>query len=175
MEPQHYKINVEWSPGSVSPGRTFIDQNATGRQPVSVYEDLDVNTFKTVFIERMKGYSGLVIPGGGQYEDGMRVGLTAHPVAGWSVKRWQGTDDDSWVGGSNTVTMDTSKTVVVELAPTPSETGNTGGTGGTGNDEQSGETTPEVIAPSSLCPVASTALFALTLLGLIRSRGSRGR
>ena len=46
---------------------------------------------------------------------GARLALTATPDAGYQVKSWSGTDDDTLTTVNNTVTMDADRTVTVEF------------------------------------------------------------
>ncbi|MHC4499562.1 MAG: InlB B-repeat-containing protein, partial [Planctomycetota bacterium] len=58
---------------------------------------------------------GSVYPSSGDYLDGTPVTLTATPDEGYRVKQWTGTDDDSSTALTNTVTMDSDKTVTIEF------------------------------------------------------------
>jgi len=58
-------------------------------------------------------------PAGGTYEEDTVVTLTASPGTGYQLASWDGTDDDSSTSLSNTVTMDTNKTVTVTFDPIP--------------------------------------------------------
>ncbi|MCZ2113333.1 MAG: hypothetical protein LC131_05810, partial [Anaerolineae bacterium] len=56
----------------------------------------------------------------GQYTAGQVIALTAWPDDGWRVKAWSGTDDNSSVALTNSVTMpaaDRTASVVYEIAP----------------------------------------------------------
>jgi len=59
------------------------------------------------------------IIGGGTYRDGNAATLTAIPDAGYGVKAWTGTDDDSSTATVNTVIMDAAKAMTVEFEPMP--------------------------------------------------------
>jgi hypothetical protein len=56
---------------------------------------------------------GTVSPGGGNYEAGTVVTLTATPAAGNELSSWRGTDNDASTATTNTVTMTADKTVEV--------------------------------------------------------------
>jgi predicted outer membrane repeat protein len=59
---------------------------------------------------------GTVEPNSGSYPAGTVVTLTATPEAGYyTVRQWSGTDDDTSCALTNTVTMDSDKTVTVEF------------------------------------------------------------
>jgi predicted outer membrane repeat protein len=61
------------------------------------------------------GLGGTIAPSTGPQYEGDVVMLTATPDPGYRVYRWTGTDDDSSVGTTNYVTMDSNKTVYVEF------------------------------------------------------------
>jgi len=54
---------------------------------------------------------GTVTPSNGTYEPNTVVTLTAQPAPGFSLEAWSGTNDDSSTANTNTVTMDSDKTV----------------------------------------------------------------
>ena len=56
-------------------------------------------------------------PDQASYTCGEVVTLTATADAGYRVKSWSGTDDDTLTTATNTVTMDADKTVTVEFEP----------------------------------------------------------
>ena len=58
---------------------------------------------------------GTIEPETGDYYDGALVTLTAEPQAGWWVKAWSGTDDDSSTAKTNSVVMNSDRTVTVEF------------------------------------------------------------
>jgi hypothetical protein len=58
---------------------------------------------------------GTVEPNSGSYSAGTVVTLTATPEVGYYMRQWTGTDDDTSCGLTNTVTMDSDKTVTVEF------------------------------------------------------------
>jgi uncharacterized repeat protein (TIGR01451 family) len=62
------------------------------------------------------------ISGGGTYNHGQAVSLLATPAAGYRVKAWTGTDDDSSTANSNTVTMTSDKSVTVQFEAIPPAT-----------------------------------------------------
>ena len=65
------------------------------------------------------GGNGRIEPTSGQYYDGSGIGLfislTAIPGAGWRVKAWHGTDNDYSTANTNTVSLNSNKTVTVEF------------------------------------------------------------
>ncbi|MCF7958348.1 MAG: SBBP repeat-containing protein [Phycisphaerae bacterium] len=61
--------------------------------------------------------NGSVSPESRLYRGGYQVSLVAEPDEGFRVKSWTGTDDDSSVVVSNTVTIDSDKEVIVEFEP----------------------------------------------------------
>ena len=67
----------------------------------------------------------------GKYHAGEEIALTAIPTAGWRVKQWQGSDDDSSKATSNRVTMPDaahSVSVAYEQIPTATATATSTGT-----------------------------------------------
>ena len=60
---------------------------------------------------------GRIDPNAGTYAEGTVVAMQVWPDDGYWVKSWSGTDDDSSTELTNTVTMDSNTTVVVELGP----------------------------------------------------------
>ncbi len=67
----------------------------------------------------VKGGHGTIEPTGGIFDHGTVVTLVATPDTGYRVKAWTGTDDDESTGGTNTVTMNTDKTVAVAFEARP--------------------------------------------------------
>jgi len=65
------------------------------------------------------GANGSVSPASGTFAAGTVVPLTATPDAGYRVKAWTGTDNDSATTNTNNVTMDSNKTVTVEFEAIP--------------------------------------------------------
>ncbi|HEY9159880.1 MAG TPA: hypothetical protein VIS94_02165 [Desulfomonilia bacterium] len=61
------------------------------------------------------GGNGSVTPASGTYDEGAVVSLNASPAAGYQVKAWSGTDDDTSKNNTNTVTMNANRTVTVEF------------------------------------------------------------
>jgi hypothetical protein len=59
--------------------------------------------------------AGTVDPNSGSYFAGTVVTLTAMPGAGYVVRQWAGTDDDTSCAPTNTVTMDSDTVVTVEF------------------------------------------------------------
>ena len=71
-------------------------------------------------VTRVSGGQGTLNPPQGTFYRDTVVDLIATPQAGYQVKSWSGTDNDSVTATTNTVTMDADQTVnvVFELAPT---------------------------------------------------------
>jgi hypothetical protein len=69
------------------------------------------------------GGHGTISPTGGTYPAGEVVQLMADPDPGSRVRAWNGTDDDTSTGTTNTVTMDGDRTVTVEFEPMGDGTG----------------------------------------------------
>ena len=61
------------------------------------------------------GFGGTIMPAGGTYLRGTVVTLTATPDTSWRVKAWSGTDNDSSTAATNTVIMNSNRTVTVEF------------------------------------------------------------
>jgi hypothetical protein len=118
-----------WSPvtnpfsmGSSDSFSCAIYGQSTGRQ-IAISDNLycdnfqattltDVNTLTTSVV----GGHGVIAPTpGGTHDYGVVVSLAATPDAGYQVKAWSGTDDDSFTANANAVTMDGDKTVSVEF------------------------------------------------------------
>lgn len=67
----------------------------------------------------VNGGHGTVNPTGGSYSANTVATLVAQPEAGYRVKSWVGTANDASSDISNTVTMNSAKTVTVEFEPVP--------------------------------------------------------
>ena len=87
-----------------------------------------MNTIRTVTVEfeaipaptytlsaAVTGGHGTVSPTSGTYTQGTSVSLTATPDSNYRVKAWHGTNDDTSKATTNSVTMNTSRTVTVEF------------------------------------------------------------
>ena len=61
------------------------------------------------------GGNGTITPTDANYPRGTVVTLTADPCEGYRVKRWTGTDNDASYAFTNTVTMNSDRTVTVEF------------------------------------------------------------
>ena len=61
------------------------------------------------------GGDGIISPAGGQYQQGTVLTLTSTPKPGYRIKSWHGTDNDQSTDHTNFVTMDSDKTIRVEL------------------------------------------------------------
>ncbi|GAH52619.1 unnamed protein product, partial [marine sediment metagenome] len=91
--------------GQVDIGYHYPDVTTVARYQLStsVVEDEYGNTH------------GSISPTSGPYYAGTVVTLTATPDAGWLVKAWSGTDDDSSTAKTNSVVMNSDRTVTVEF------------------------------------------------------------
>ena len=67
----------------------------------------------------VSGGNGTVSPTSGTYDDGETVTLTATPYTGYQVAAWSGTSDDSSTASTNTVIMNSDKTVTVSFESVP--------------------------------------------------------
>lgn len=61
------------------------------------------------------GGNGSISPTSGTFYEGAVVTLTATPSAGWRVKSWSGTDSDASTDKTNTIIMNSDRTVGVEF------------------------------------------------------------
>ena len=135
-------------------------------------------------------------PPGGTYDAGTSVQLTATPASGWHFVSWQG--DATGTSNPTTVVMTSDRSVVASFE-SEAQTAPTGACcftdgsctvltaaacAGQGGTQQGDGTTCEPnacstssgrLAPTGVCPAASTALIGLCLAGLLRSRGRRVR
>lgn len=88
-----------------------------------------MNAAKTVTVEfeiitytlatGVEGGHGQISPAGGTYDAGTVIELTALPDQYYRVKAWTGTDDDASADTTNTVLMDSDKTVSAEYEIIP--------------------------------------------------------
>jgi len=62
---------------------------------------------------------GSLIPLSRLYNEGTTVSLTAVPATGYRLKKWSGTNNDALLSSTNTVTMNSNRTVSVEFEPLP--------------------------------------------------------
>ena len=128
----HYKVK-EW--GGDADGVPFLNLSDPTHNTVTMTEDKSV----TVEFEPLAIYelTVSVVAGDGtvsptaptpvdynavedvySYYEGTSVTITASPDAGWRVKAWYGTEDDTSTAKTNTVVMDSnSKAVSVEFEP----------------------------------------------------------
>lgn len=73
----------------------------------------DADTFQLT--TSVIGGQGTIEPETGSYYAGTVVTLTATPGAGWRIKAWSGTDDDSSTAETSSVVMNSDRTVTVEF------------------------------------------------------------
>jgi acetolactate synthase regulatory subunit len=64
------------------------------------------------------GGHGTISPTSGTYSEGTVVTLTATPETGYRVQGWSGTNNDSSTANTNTVTMNSNRSVTVQFAQT---------------------------------------------------------
>ncbi len=67
----------------------------------------------------VSGGNGTLSPTSGTYDEGETVILTATPFTGYQVATWSGTSDDSSTASTNTVIMNSDKTVTVSFESIP--------------------------------------------------------
>jgi hypothetical protein len=128
--------NIDEDPQFVNPGGDYhlgpnslcIDVGDNNSVPPSLVADLDgderiINGAVDMGADEVAMYEltvtagehGMAEPNGGSYFAGTVVTLTATPEAGYLVGQWTGTDNDVSCAPTNTVTMDSDKTVTVEF------------------------------------------------------------
>jgi len=104
---------------------TDDDSSTAGSNTVTMTGDKSVSvSFAPIPVTQYtltvtKSGSGTISPSEGAhvYDAGTEVDLTADPDAGYQVAAWSGTDDDSSTAQTNTVTMDSNKSVSVAFRP----------------------------------------------------------
>ncbi len=101
-------------------GRSTRIDNRGDTQKVDMgYHFPGINTRIVFTLTTSVSGNGRIDPCSGQYYDGTGIGLyislTATPDAGWRVKAWHGTDNDSSKANNNTVFLNSNKTVTVEF------------------------------------------------------------
>ncbi|MCJ7728553.1 MAG: putative Ig domain-containing protein, partial [Sedimentisphaerales bacterium] len=108
-----------YDPGTLAYSTTYywrIDaKNSAGTTTGDVWSFTTQNPIQYTLSASVVGGNGSVSPTSGTYDAGTVVPLTATPNAGYQVKAWNGTDDDSSKSISNTVTMNDNKNVTVEF------------------------------------------------------------
>ena len=65
------------------------------------------------------GGHGTISPTSGTYDEGTVVTLTAIPETGYRVEEWIGTDNDGSKANTNTVTMNSNRSVTVQFEEIP--------------------------------------------------------
>ena len=65
------------------------------------------------------GHGSDYFPTSGTYNEGTVVTLTATPETGYSVQGWSGTNNDSLTANTNTVTMNSNRSVTVQFEEIP--------------------------------------------------------
>lgn len=111
--------NAGWQVGRWS--GTVDDFSISKTNTVTMSSDKSVSVFfkritHTLIINPPSpANAGTISPSPGNYNknDGEVVSLTAIPNAGWQVERWSGTDDDSSTSKTNTVTVNSDKSITV--------------------------------------------------------------
>ncbi len=80
------------------------------------YHYLDSTTITKYQLETsvVNGH-GSILPASGKHYPGAEVTLTAEPDSGWVVKTWSGTDNDYSTAKTNSVFMNSDRTVTVEF------------------------------------------------------------
>jgi hypothetical protein len=101
-----------WS-GDVSGNVTLT--NVTMNADMSVTANFIKVYTLNVSVSPVEG--GSVTPGGGTYDEGTVVTLTAVPATGYSFDQWSG--DVSGNVTSTNITMDTDKSVIANFIPSP--------------------------------------------------------
>ena len=102
------KTFTGWT-GAVTSSNRSISFSMNVSKTVSANYATSTHTLTTSVI----GGNGTLSPASGSY--GGVVELTAVPDPGYKVKAWSGTDNDSSKGNTNTVTMNSDKSVTVEF------------------------------------------------------------
>jgi len=97
----------------------------------------------------VEGGNGSLTPTGGLYDEGTPVELRATPDAGYQVKAWHDTNNDTSTAATNTVTMNADKTVKVEFEKTSAA---------------------GIPTPCASAPVAMTLLLLLGMTAMRRRR-----
>jgi hypothetical protein len=94
--------------------------NNTGNPDVSGYEGIEVYSMQDCYALNASviGDKGTVSPTSGIYAKGRVVALLATPDAGYHVKAWVGTADDTSTEQKNSVIMDSDRIVTVEFDQT---------------------------------------------------------
>lgn len=97
----------------------FLDWTVIGIRPFSV--DADIVSVEDTYTlsASVTGDHGTISPTSGTYSRGRAVVLTATPESGYRVRTWTGTDNDVLTTETNTVTMDSDRTVTVEFELIP--------------------------------------------------------
>ncbi len=85
----------------------------------TVAVEFEPNSIKHLLNTSVTGGNGLISPRRSYWPEGSIVPLTATPDAGYKVKLWTGTNDNNSTALTNTVTMNTAKTVTVEFEAIP--------------------------------------------------------
>jgi len=94
---------------------------ATNEVPDSEQVDRGYHYFTSASVEQFQlntsvvGGQGSILPPSGPYYAGTTITLTAVPDSGWVVKSWSGTDNDSSTSTTNSVLMNSNKSVSVEF------------------------------------------------------------
>jgi hypothetical protein len=85
--------------------------------PASVLYCVPSGPSTTYTLGASAGPNGSVSPTGGTYPEGMVVTLTATPDSGYRAASWSGTNNDVSTANTNSVTMNSNRTVTVTFEP----------------------------------------------------------
>ncbi|MFH1745425.1 MAG: C1 family peptidase [Planctomycetota bacterium] len=117
VPPPGYRVQ-SWSGANNTPA-SGLETNTvimvTDRTVVVRFEVMPFHVYQ--LSARVADGEGWLEPRRGAYPAGSRVDLIATPAADYQVKQWSGTDDDSLAKTTNTITMDSHKSVSVEFEP----------------------------------------------------------
>lgn len=153
------------------PNHGFCVKKWTGTDHDEITDNTNtvtMNADKTVQVEfeiakyqmtaSVPGGNGTIWPLGGKYPLGLTVNLTATPGTGYKVKKWTGTNNDSFTGLTNAVTINDNCTVTVEFEP------NSNDPLSKPNGEQTPNNIPVNPTGTGSCGTSGVILFAGILL-----------
>ena len=110
-------VTVTFSPTLVQGyvGTITVNSDKTGGSNIKSCSGTGVVDVTYALVSSIVGGNGTLSPLSGTYGEGMVVTLNAVPDSGYRVKAWSGTDNDSSTANTNTVTMNSDKSVTVEF------------------------------------------------------------